>query len=97
MQWAWAIDLARELRYFWPAGSCGGPTWSLLILLALVTFLAGLCLGCCGALTLTSPSRRRACSLVVSAAAPAFVGPEVVVDNGLQLRRRLAQYRGPGA
>lgn len=96
MHLAWAVDVLRELRFFWPPGpSCSGPTWSLLALIGLSLFLVGLCLGSCCTLLVVSPGLRRGL-LVVASASLASVVPTpgaTVQSEHLQLRRRLSQYR----
>ena len=44
MQWAFVVDLVRELRFFLPSASCAGPSWALLALLVLSAFWLGV--GC---------------------------------------------------
>ena len=67
MQIAWVLDFLREVRYLWPQAMCGGSTWSLLFLSALLAFLGGFISG--GALVIlwVSPSCRRGIQLLITA------------------------------
>ena len=95
MQWAYVADLIREIRFFWPAASCG-TTWPLVLLGLVLAFCCGACLGISCTLVATSSSVRRGLVWVFGTVLKALIAPELP-DQRLALRRRLNQYRSERA
>ena len=92
MSLVWALDWARELR-FWTSSlsHCGGVSSSFAVLIALLSWICGAAVGFCVAAVLISPACRRVLVFVLQGAL-AVLHP-TVLPRTVSLRSRFGEYR----